>query len=190
METQTAILAVFDQIEEDFVLSQTLRAYRRKFDSITPSRARTYSEPRPGTTADVCAFGIELTYPDASSLVRFARDRQIEPEVAARACSRKPRVATAACHCALTQLLNCAALDVVSACQSSFDEGYQVRCVFRCDCFRVECRMDLREERGPIVAVTGTGLGTGMAHGGHNGATRATTKRQENGLVQRKSLRS
>ena len=67
-------------------------------------------------------------------------------------------------------------LDLTSGCWNSFDDGYWVRCVVGRDCFRVECRMDLREERAPIAAVTVTGLGTGMARGGHNGARRATDK--------------
>jgi len=50
--------------------------------------------------------------------------------------------------------------------------------------------MDLREERGPIVAVTGTGMGTGMARGGHNRGCRGVRIAYEKGLIQRKSLRS
>ena len=50
--------------------------------------------------------------------------------------------------------------------------------------------MDLPQERGPIVAVTVTGLGTGMAPVGHIGVRRATDKYYEKGLKQRKSLRS
>jgi hypothetical protein len=50
--------------------------------------------------ADVRALGIELAYPDASPAVRPARNRQVEPEAAARTRSADPRVATAAGHCA------------------------------------------------------------------------------------------
>ena len=52
------------------------------------------------TIVDVSAPGIKLAYPDASLAVRPARDRQIEPEAAARARYREPRLATAAGHCA------------------------------------------------------------------------------------------
>jgi len=42
------------------------------------------------TIVDVFALGVQLTYPSASLAVRPARDRPIEPEVAARARSAEP----------------------------------------------------------------------------------------------------
>ena len=47
---------------------------------------------------DVSTLGVELAYPDASLAPRRVRDRPIEPEVAARARYRKPRLATTAGH--------------------------------------------------------------------------------------------
>ena len=56
--------------------------------------------PVNGAIVDVSVLGAKLAYPDASPAVRPARDHQIEPEAAARTRSRDPRLATAAGHCA------------------------------------------------------------------------------------------
>ena len=56
--------------------------------------------PVNGAIVDVSALGVELAYPDASLAVPPARNRQIEPEAAARARAREPRLATAVGHCA------------------------------------------------------------------------------------------
>jgi hypothetical protein len=56
--------------------------------------------PVDGAIVDVSALEVKLAYLDASLAVRPARNRQIEPEAAARARSRKPRPATTAGHCA------------------------------------------------------------------------------------------
>ena len=52
------------------------------------------------TIVDVSALGVKLAYPDASLAIRPARNRQIEPEAAARTRSPDPRLATAAGRCA------------------------------------------------------------------------------------------
>jgi hypothetical protein len=56
--------------------------------------------PVDGAIVGVSVLGVKLAYPDASLAVRPARNRQIEPEGAARARARQPRLATAASHCA------------------------------------------------------------------------------------------
>jgi 1-acyl-sn-glycerol-3-phosphate acyltransferase len=52
--------------------------------------------PADRTIVDVSALGVELGFPNASLAVRPARDRPIELEFAARACSREPRPSTTA----------------------------------------------------------------------------------------------
>jgi len=44
------------------------------------------------TIVDISALGVKLACPDASLAVRPARDRQIEPEAAARTRSADPRL--------------------------------------------------------------------------------------------------
>ena len=55
-------------------------------------------KPVDRTIVDVSRRGGKLTYPDASLAVRPARDRQIEPKVAARVRSAEPGSATTAGH--------------------------------------------------------------------------------------------
>ena len=65
-----------------------------------------------------------------------------------------------------------------------------MRCVVRRDGFRVERRVDLRHEPGPIQSVTVTGIGRMVALGDRNRGCRGFRIAYEKGLMPRKSLRS
>jgi hypothetical protein len=56
------------------------------------------------TIVDVCTLAVKLAYPDLSHAVRPTRDRQIEPEAAARTRSADPRLATTVGHCAANDI--------------------------------------------------------------------------------------
>jgi hypothetical protein len=62
------------------LIERRVRTDRESFFKLVPPQ-----NPIDRTIADVSPLGIELAYPDASLAVRPARNRQIEPEAAARA---------------------------------------------------------------------------------------------------------
>ncbi len=84
-------------------IPKTRRARRRgqpHRDHIILENLCLLTTPSTAKIIDVSALGIELAYPHASLAVRPARDRQVEPEAAARTRSAELRLATASGRCA------------------------------------------------------------------------------------------